>query len=203
MHLLQGSQHEAVEKTRAWLADLRTFTENPRNVDPAFLTHIVAMKKYNKLKRSLAPSKIATTSDEALAVLLLENSSERWIDSFLTPGKENKKEWSASVYSDDGMGKKARKYGGWTEEGLKRYKTLNEEVFKKMRNTRGYAEFEKMFEARVVEEEVQARLLKGKKILVAMPTEPKEPEPDYAGDDLSVDGDFEEHWRSANGIFAV
>ena len=60
-----------------------------------------------------------------------------------------------------------------------------------------------MFEARCVEEELQARLLKGKKILVAMPMEPKAPEPDYAGDDLSDDGEFEEQWRSANGIFAV
>jgi hypothetical protein len=66
-------------------------------------------------------SSIATVSDEAFAILLVENNYQVWEDDALgTCGEGGVK--ASSRYTVNGAGTK--KYQGWTREGLKRFNTL-------------------------------------------------------------------------------
>jgi hypothetical protein len=99
-----------------------------------FLEYAVARindeRMFHSNKASLKLREFVTSTDEALAMLLLLNSYKRWIDMYLHPakypdkkGKKNKDEQSKikdevkCIYTADGFGSKAKKMGGWSEEG--------------------------------------------------------------------------------------
>ena len=69
---------------------------------------------------SKAPSKITTTSDEAFAHLLLENSWDAWV------AEEEGGEHVHCIWTEDSLA--ARKYCGWSEEGLERMNELYRKV---------------------------------------------------------------------------
>ena len=103
---------------------------------------VVGLRQYNTVKRSVPLSKIATPSDEALAFILLDNSYERWIDSYCDPDSEKKEEWTGYKYSSEGRGKNAKKYCGWSIAGMARFKKFNEEVAKQIRKMPVYKALE-------------------------------------------------------------
>jgi len=85
-----------------------------------FLPAVVGKKKWRKAVRNGAKvSGLAMVSDEALGLLLLENSWELWM--WIVNGKlgtEPKTRYTT------GRGKLARKSSGWSAEGVSRYNNL-------------------------------------------------------------------------------
>jgi hypothetical protein len=76
--------------------------------------------------------RIATVSDEALALLQLENSENRWTTEFSKNdnGQEVKqRDLPKPLYTSGGQNKMdqkgfTKKHGGWTEEGIVRFNRL-------------------------------------------------------------------------------
>jgi hypothetical protein len=108
-----------------------------------FLKCVVGAQAYNRgLRMRTNISKIATPSDEALALLLLENSHYRWQMEFeqkekLGNGQEDgAQQGSADLpppkYTSAG-GKRnqkgfTKKYGGWNKSGIERFNELYDHV---------------------------------------------------------------------------
>ena len=65
--------------------------------------------------------KVATVTDEAFALLLLENSWDRWIDFAINGQCATVTE---SKYTNGGIGKNSKKYMGWNQKGLTRFNEL-------------------------------------------------------------------------------
>ncbi len=117
-----------------------------------FLPSVVGKATWKKEATQKRVSDIATVSDEALALLLLENSRETWLACYL---KERKKKTIVlrsgedGGYEETGIGshdqeeqeegggqesiplrkytansRNARRYGGWTQEGRARFNLL-------------------------------------------------------------------------------
>ncbi len=83
---------------------------------------IVGSYKWKSNFRVERLSTFVTVTDEALTLLFLENSWEKWKDMANTGNdKESSKH---SVYSLSGKGNGARKYQGWNQEGLERMNEL-------------------------------------------------------------------------------
>ena len=122
-----------------------------------FVPIVTGKRVFEKRKKMIPFSKIATTSDEALAIVLLENSCNYWMDMFRDPDKKNKAKWSAPLYSGDGKGKNAIKYGGWTEAGLVRFKQINDQFVKPLRRTADYKAFESNFIRELVTADIKKR----------------------------------------------
>ena len=67
-------------------------------------------------------SDVATISDEAFALLLLDNGWEKWVDSH---GREDGKTDVETKHTRGGRGKGgATKFTGWAKEGLERHNEL-------------------------------------------------------------------------------
>jgi hypothetical protein len=101
-----------------------------------FLKCIVGKINFNKkLKLNMKLSEIATPSDEALGLLLLENNEVKWLSEL-----QNQEDKSAGEereapsitkpkYTSGGKAKGTRKgltrrYGGWKMDGIKRFNAL-------------------------------------------------------------------------------
>jgi hypothetical protein len=114
-----------------------------------FLKCVVGIQCFNKqMKDQYKLSEIATPSDEALALLLLENNEYRWKREFELKEKihglaqhhqpEQQPQHSAeanhcaSKYTSAGINKKQRgvtkRYQGWSDAGIQRFNTLLEKV---------------------------------------------------------------------------
>jgi glutamate synthase domain-containing protein 2 len=92
----------------------------------SFVPKVMDDKSFFSNAVSCRLTQFVTYSDEALAVLLLLNSYERWIDQHVHPTRYAKAEDPTqkdaknavkSSYTSDGYGKKAKKGGGWKKEG--------------------------------------------------------------------------------------
>ena len=98
------------------------------------------------------PDAVCTISDEAFALLLLENSYDRWLDIYTTCGgmpKQRRGDRSRRIdseiepkytkggikYTDED---KASKTKGWTEEGITRYNKLFQSVKKDRQKLPGF-----------------------------------------------------------------
>ena len=77
------------------------------------VANVTGKRQWNKFSDSLLMHRFVTPSDEAFAVLILENNCEKWRDEFDNPNsnKSNKKKarWS------EGGDRKARK---WSKDAL-------------------------------------------------------------------------------------
>lgn len=90
-----------------------------------FLPNIVGKYRFRNFSSQMMMSSLATRSDEALMYLFLENNWERWSD--MSKSRPPLKESTISTkYSY--RGNKAEEFGGWTEEGIKRFNELMEQV---------------------------------------------------------------------------
>ena len=103
-----------------------------------FLSCVVGKLRYRKLVRGQRMTHVATSSDEAFALLLLENNYDRWLDVHnnskgqaqaheTPPGKT--KRWESDVSPKFTVGGLlltggSRKYKGWTDAGIVRYNEL-------------------------------------------------------------------------------
>ncbi len=86
-----------------------------------FLPAVVGKKKYKNRVAYEPVSKIATVSDEALAMLLLENSWEKWEDELdketTDPSKLKPTKWTS-------MKSQGKRYCGWNQDGMIRFNEL-------------------------------------------------------------------------------
>jgi hypothetical protein len=92
-----------------------------------FVSVVVGKRKFQKVCHVEKLSKFMTISDEALTLLLVENSYDRWIDMAKTKNTKVSnippKYTNGGISSIDSQGS-SRKYGGWSIEGLKRFDQL-------------------------------------------------------------------------------
>jgi hypothetical protein len=97
-----------------------------------FLKSVVGVQAFNRGMRMKASiSRIATPSDEALALLLLENSHYRWSEEYEKKARNEEvkdDELPPPKYTNAGNKKLqkgfTKKYGGWSNAGLNRYNEL-------------------------------------------------------------------------------
>ena len=104
-----------------------------------FLKCIVGIQSFNRqMQKHYNLSVIATPSDEAFALLLLENNEYKWRHEFdlkqqktTSDGhnlKINEEDLLPSKYSSSGCNKQkkgfTKRYNGWTKEGIERFNTL-------------------------------------------------------------------------------
>lgn len=97
-----------------------------------FLKCVVGVQTFNsRWKKCTSVCQITTPSDEALALLLLENSEYRWTYEFEKKEKEEEVQESdlpKPKYTSAGKNKEQRgltkRYGGWTEEGIQRFNQI-------------------------------------------------------------------------------
>jgi hypothetical protein len=97
------------------------------------LSHVVGRDVWKRLSPTHTVSQIATVSDEAFALLLLENSWEMWV-----AVATEQRDVPSPKYSMRGPGTK--KYQGWTEEGIARFNELFDEVEEDRRIDKGIFE---------------------------------------------------------------
>jgi hypothetical protein len=88
-----------------------------------FLSNVVGRNIYNSKVGETRMSKIATVGDEAFALVCVENLIEQWKDKVSDPTKTNKSKWKPSKYTANPS--EARKYGGWSLEGIRRFNELS------------------------------------------------------------------------------
>lgn len=96
--------------------------------------YVVTMVGKNPFKRSVGSTtlrKFTNRTDVALAITLLENNCDRWLDEFLV-GKADRK--AKSKWSNEKKNSGATKFGGWTQQGINRYSELCRMLKKKQRS---------------------------------------------------------------------
>ena len=123
-----------------------------------FVSGVVGVRKFDRNKCHVKYNKYVTISDEAFTVLTLENNWERWssmadaddwkesdVPSKWTTSKEKRKAKSKPACDEnssvDNDCPQAKRYRGWSAQGIARYNQLFEEV-KKERETLEFQEFE-------------------------------------------------------------
>ena len=92
-----------------------------------FLSNVIGKQAYNKKVLQATISEIASVSDEAFVVLCLENSMKRWEHEAQYPTEKR----MDTVYTASPA--EASKYGRWSNEGMRRFNTLQREVIPYMR----------------------------------------------------------------------
>jgi hypothetical protein len=104
-----------------------------------FLKCVVGVHAFNRcMKQQMKISDVATPSDEALALLLLENSERRWTTEYLNQvakeqaNQEKPQAVPLPKYTGLGNGKQdkgfTKKFGGWTQAGIQRYNEIFDDV---------------------------------------------------------------------------
>jgi hypothetical protein len=108
---------EQVLQARENIEDVTLFCDT-------FLSNVVGKNIYNSKVGETRMSKIATVGDETFAFVCVENSIERWKDKVSNPTKTNESKWKPSKYTANPW-PEARKYGGWSLEGIRRFNELS------------------------------------------------------------------------------
>jgi hypothetical protein len=122
-----------------------------------FVSGVVGIRHFDRNKCHMHYRKYVTVSDEAFTVLTLENNWTRWSSMAesgdwkeseepskwtTTKDKRNhKKSDSSQDCSDDENTPQARRYRGWSAQGIARYNQLFMEI-KKEREKEEYSDFE-------------------------------------------------------------
>ena len=100
----------------------------------------------DRLTRARSEKDMSSVSDEAFALLLLENSHDRWLDIFKSAeGKvhrrrnEGKRQWESEVrtkFTDGGIkyNEKGKGFKGWNNAGIERFNELFDIVKNDRRN---------------------------------------------------------------------
>jgi hypothetical protein len=93
-----------------------------------FLKCTVGSKKFKKGVKTFPISKVATASDEALCLLLLENSETRWTMELEAYMEGRDADIARSKYTSSGINKSMRgytkKHSGWANQGISRFNDL-------------------------------------------------------------------------------
>jgi hypothetical protein len=113
-----------------WETEVNTIVEGKRLNKEIYtwfydhvLSHVSGRKNWKKFEWTLLGTKMATVSDEAMALLLLDNSWKRWKDK--AEGK-SKDEWEAPKYTLTEKGSNTTKK--WSAKGMERYNELYEDI---------------------------------------------------------------------------
>ena len=136
------------------------YTDHPLYKDFVcfFVSGVVGIRHFDKHKCHDPISKYITISDEAFAVLTLENNWDRWssmaaknewkdseIHSKWTTSNEKRKEVSmnqdAEESDSDEVTPQAKRFRGWSARGIARYNQIFSEI-KEERTKQNYKEFE-------------------------------------------------------------
>jgi hypothetical protein len=122
-----------------------------------FLKCIVGNTTFNKMQKlNLKLSEIATPSDEALGLLLLENNEFKWLSEAQNKGNRSNQDgnWNNDKpkYTSGGRSKGTtkgltRRYGGWKSDGIKRFNELIDLVKEDRLKNGGW--FDEIMKARV------------------------------------------------------
>ena len=118
------------------------------NVCDMLLPVVVGVREMKTgMKQGRLISDIATVSDEALCIAILENSWDKWVHLYEnkddSSDNENEDEENRSVpnskWTYDGRGAGAKKYLGWNRDGIDRFNIITtlvkEDREKQMRST--------------------------------------------------------------------
>jgi hypothetical protein len=118
--LFQKKEVEAV-----WIEDVMMMRDNKEGAYSEFcdhvLLHVVGRDLWKRRAHTHDMSQIATVSDEAFGLLLLENGWETWKAMFAMED-----DIPSPKYSVHGPGTK--KFQGWREEGIERFNELYDDV---------------------------------------------------------------------------
>lgn len=112
---------------------LRANTKSFRIFCDCFLSKVIGSSKWKEECISKTVSEIATISDEAFTLLLLENHWDEWSNKNVEDYKKEapydaknnktvKRKPTKGKYTSEGIG--AKLYGGWSNEGLLRFNAL-------------------------------------------------------------------------------
>ena len=97
------------------------------------LPHSVGKQKWNVCSKNFKMSSFVTRSDEAFALLTIENGAPKWMDELDYPRKD-KKDRVKTLYT---QGTDSCGTPGWSEEGIDRYVALNECIKNIYKNSNG------------------------------------------------------------------
>ena len=90
---------------------------------------VVGCKKYRENIQRYMLGRFVTRSDEALALVLLENNKDYWANQYLNPKKKDEKltndemakRWGVKPFTLETGGRTSKLGGGWTKQGQTRY----------------------------------------------------------------------------------
>ena len=110
-----------------------------------FVKHGVGAKNWNQQHLRVPLSKFCTPSTEALVILIVENSYDRWTDRATNIGKQ-RSSLAPSLYTNGGISRKggqasSKQGGGWSQEGIMRFNEIVRMV-KEDRNRRARFEID-------------------------------------------------------------
>lgn len=96
------------------------------------LPFAVGKQKWNTCSKMVDYYRFVTTSDEAFAMILLENGAPRWLDQ-LKEEKKSRKDLQNTRYTQGDL--ITNKAPGWSDEGIERYVSLMGDVSRNQKNT--------------------------------------------------------------------
>lgn len=131
--LQQEQYHNAQDESIEWpeLNAILLLSKNP-NVYmwflSSFLKHCVGAKNWNRAHLCQPVSKYCTPSSEALVLLIVENSYDRWMDQLLHEEK-SRKDLVPAKYTNSGVSQRggvarSKRGQGWSDDGIKRFNEL-------------------------------------------------------------------------------
>lgn len=97
------------------------------------MPHSVGKQKWNVCSKNFKMSAFVTISDEAFALLTIENGAPKWMDELDHPNKD-KKDTAKTVYT---QGTDSCGTPGWSEEGIDRFLELIEHINGKYKDSNG------------------------------------------------------------------
>ena len=97
------------------------------------LPHSVGKQKWNVCSKNFKMSAFVTISDEAFALLTIENGAPKWMDELDNPNKD-KRDTAKTVYT---QGSDSCGTPGWSEEGIDRFLELIEHINVIYKNSNG------------------------------------------------------------------
>jgi hypothetical protein len=138
-------EFDVTEEARPTKEDMLTMGDNDNNIYNAFCDYILPVvcgQKNNEANfdQSLL-SKVATASDEAFALLSLENAWDRWIFQLDNPDSDH---IPATAYSQEGFSAGLLIYSGWKKIGMEQFCDL-QKLVKQDRTTDDRLEFEELW----------------------------------------------------------
>ena len=107
------------------------------------------MNKFNNKRKKTKISDLASSSDKAFGILLLENSEEKWTFEFEKNSQKadyHESELPCCKFTSGGSNQKqpgfTRHHRGWTQEGVGRFNTIVEKVrVDRIKNGREFDKF--------------------------------------------------------------
>eukprot|EP00978_Attheya_sp_CCMP212_P021458 scaffold62636_cov52-Attheya_sp.AAC.9 len=141
-------EFDIAEEARPTKEDMLTMGDNNNNAYNTLFDYIlpaVCGQKSNEAKfNGIYLSKVATASDEAFALLSLENAWDRWVFQLDNPDSDN---IPSTRYSHEGSQARALIYSGWKKIGTEHFRDL-QKLVKQDRTTDDRMQFEILYLAK-------------------------------------------------------